>query len=68
MIKSSADSQRLDPKLAAAITAAVQAYLDEEDSSLDAHTGGGLRAWRLAVRQQAGVFPLPRGASWKGRD
>ena len=68
----------LDPKLVAAVTAAVQAYLDEEPSSAEEQGAKGISTWKLAAwRSLSARKPaarrslvdrrLLRGLSWRGR-
>jgi hypothetical protein len=57
-----------DQKLVAAITAAVQAYLNQEAPPLPRAGGArGGSAWKLAARNPSFETPAIRALSWRGR-
>ena len=60
------DSPEVSPNLAAAIIAAVQAYVDEEASALSPQETA--RARRPAAWQRTEDSASSRGPSWRGRD
>ena len=57
-----------EPGLQAAIMAAVQAYLDDEDRASSRHDVASLSAWRLAAREPILAVQFGRGLGWKGRN
>ncbi len=57
-----------DQRLVAAITAAVQAYLNQEAAPLPRAGGArGGSAWKLAARNPSFETPAIRALSWRGR-
>jgi hypothetical protein len=66
-------SGETDPKVLAAVMAAVQAYLDEEASQpVDAEPLGGQavpwkRAWQMAARLPMADVQFRQPRSWTGR-
>ena len=63
----SPDDRERDPKLVAAVMAAVEVYLADEARVMAAQTARGLGAWRMAARMPAGGAWLSGGLPWKGR-
>ncbi|MCH8205419.1 MAG: hypothetical protein IH956_00255 [Chloroflexi bacterium] len=63
----SSDRAGRDPKLVAAVMAAVEAFVaDEARAASPQSTGVG--AWRMAARHPVEGAQLWRALSWKGRD
>ena len=57
-----------DQRLVAAITAAVQAFLNQEAAQLPtAQCTRVARAWKLAARNPSFESPTVRALSWRGR-
>ena len=70
-----ADGGASSPQIAAAIAAAVQAFLEDEADSLSAARPArrtGVSAWRVAARSPLAVHAAYRGfqpgVPWRGRD
>ena len=57
-----------DPKLVAAIIAAVEAFLDAESQAHAGPRTAGIGAWRMAARRRAERAPFGRGLAWRGLD
>ena len=61
-------SPALDQKLIAAITAAVQAFLEQDSAPVSQARGArGGRAWKLAARNPSFESATMRALSWRGR-
>ena len=57
-----------DPKLAAAVIAAVQAFLDSESrGQTEPHTAR-IGAWRMAARRPSEHIHFGRGLAWRHID
>ena len=56
-----------DPKLVAAVMAAVEAYLAYEARMVGTQATRSLGAWRMTARMPAGGAWLSSGLPWKGR-
>jgi seryl-tRNA(Sec) selenium transferase len=61
-------SQESDPRLLAAVMAAVQAYLDQEAKTSDSQTDTRLSAWRITARADTVDTQSWRRLPWKGSD
>jgi hypothetical protein len=57
-----------DPKLVAAVMAAVEAFVADEVRASGARSTGGIGAWRMAARHPVEGAQLSRMLPWKGRD
>ena len=57
-----------DHRTAAAIMAAVQAYLEQEAHLAEPESGGRISRWKLALRQPQSAPARGIHGSWSGRD
>ena len=64
----SSDGAERDPKLVAAVMAAVEAFVADEARAGGQHSTSGVGAWRMAARHPVEGAQPWRTLPWKGRD
>ena len=61
-------SEGLSGDIAAAVIAAVEAFLSDEAAQTQTTPRSGIPAWRMTARAQEGVRGFGANVSWRGRD